>query len=145
MIKKSPKREYDSAMNLDSVVTHDFAIDTVSAPSPPARGRGRARGRARAAKSTAGRGRAKSSYTIDDDDDEITIIDDEPRKVMERGKCSKPRGTRGRPSLSIASAFAKQSQTSAKSVPSTVSSTPSNPSSRSSTARGVCYVSDSDE
>lgn len=154
IVKTEPKVKMDT---MDFTVQDDIPVD--DATTTRGRGRGRGRGRAAAgataASKPAGRGRAKAvavEEAMDEDDDEISIVEEHsPKpKIVERGKCSKPRGAaRGRASgrarESIASSFARQSQIQQTAPP--ITSTPFStlaPGNTRKTSRGINYISDSD-
>lgn len=136
------------------------------------RGRGRGRGRSRAAMSTSTRGRGRGRGATKEtkiDKEDVTIISDSEEEFIPVAAVATPRqtarssrGIRGArataaanppaASSQITQAFARQSQISTqptqRAAPPTATGTPATTARsarpKASTARGVCYVSDSD-
>ncbi|KZS02945.1 Double-strand break repair protein MRE11A [Daphnia magna] len=154
----------DDEMNVSNTLADVSPVQT--------RGRGRGRGRARAAMSTSTRGRGRGRGATKEtkiDKEDVTIISDSEEEFIPVAAVATPRqtarssrGIRGArataaanppaASSQITQAFARQSQISTqptqRAAPPTATGTPATTARsarpKASTARGVCYVSDSD-
>jgi hypothetical protein len=161
---KGQRQVDDAEMDIGTVLADMSPVQT--------RGRGRSRGRARAAAtSTRGRGRGKAANkeAIMDKEDVTAISDSEeefippPKLTTPRQTAKSSRGTRGvrasaasnasAGSSQITQAFARQSQIStqvtqriapAAPTPTLAPTATRVARPKASSARGVCYVSDSD-